>query len=244
MNTYETIRGILDSSSYTVAMCGTDMMKESGMPGMRSPEMSFKVEKEFGYSPEEIYTSLFLTNRPDTFFKYYREYMLTPELEPSEGFKALARLEGQGKLQCCIENNMHDLIRKGGCKNVISLHGTMNNNACPRCGRRYTMEWVRDQDRVPLCEDCLVPVRPMVRLFGEQVDNSLMTEAANEIGKAEVLLLLGTTMNSGLCDGYVQYFQGKTMIIIHGQEHFMDEKADIVLIEEVKEALPKIVDMK
>ena len=29
MNEYEMIRDILDKSSYTVAMCGTDMMKES-----------------------------------------------------------------------------------------------------------------------------------------------------------------------------------------------------------------------
>ena len=32
MNEYEMIRGVLEHSSYTVAMCGTDMMKESGMP--------------------------------------------------------------------------------------------------------------------------------------------------------------------------------------------------------------------
>ena len=57
----------------------------------------------------------------------------------------------------------------------------------------------------------------------------------------KVLLLLGTSINSGLCDGYVQYFKGKTMIIISAQKHFTDEKADLVLHEEVKTALPKIV---
>ena len=69
----------------------------------------------------------------------------------------------------------------------------------------------------------------------------MMTNAVGEIAKAEVLLLLGTSINSGLCDGYVQYFQGKTMIIINAPKHFLDEKADIVLHEEVKTALPKIV---
>ena len=241
MSVYDKIRDILEESSYTVAMCGTDMMKESGMPGMRSPEMSFKVEQEYGYSPEEIYTSVFLTNRPHIFFKYYRDYMLKPPLEPSDGFKALAELEKRGKLQCSIENNMHNLIRRGGCEKVISLHGSMDNNICPRCGRKYSMEFVRDQERVPLCEDCLVPVRPQVRLFGEQVDNTLMTRAADEITKAEVLLILGSSLNSGLCEEYVQYYQGSNMIIIHSQEHYLDDRADMVLIEEVKEAMPKIV---
>lgn len=40
MNDYELIRNILDKSRYTVAMCGTDMMKESGMPSLRAPEIA------------------------------------------------------------------------------------------------------------------------------------------------------------------------------------------------------------
>ena len=93
MNDYEMIRDILDRSSYTVAMCGTDMMKESGMPSLRAPEIAYEVEKEFGYSPEEIFSSVFYVNRTEIFFKYYREKMLQPPLEPSDGFYALAELE-------------------------------------------------------------------------------------------------------------------------------------------------------
>lgn len=74
MNDYELIRNILDKSRYTVAMCGTDMMKESGMPSLRAPEIAYQVEQEFGYSPEEIFSSIFYVNRPETFFKYYREW--------------------------------------------------------------------------------------------------------------------------------------------------------------------------
>ena len=73
MNEYEMIRDILDKSSYTVAMCGTDMMKESGMPSLRAPEIAYQVEKEYGYSPEEIFSSVFYTNRTETFFNYYRK---------------------------------------------------------------------------------------------------------------------------------------------------------------------------
>ena len=68
MNDYELIRNILDKSRYTVAMCGTDMMKESGMPSLRAPEIAYQVEQEFGYSPEEIFSSIFYVNRPETCF--------------------------------------------------------------------------------------------------------------------------------------------------------------------------------
>lgn len=79
------------------------------MPSLRAPEIAYQVEKEFGYSPEEIFSSVFYANRPDTFFKYYREWMLKPHLEPSAGFYALAELEKRGKLQCSIANNVHNL---------------------------------------------------------------------------------------------------------------------------------------
>ena len=86
-------------------------------------------------------------------------------------------------------------------------------------------------------------IRPKVLLFGEQVDNRMMTAAVEEISKAQVLLLLGTSIGSGLCERYVKYFEGETLIIINAAEHFTDEKADIVLREEVKMALPKIVGL-
>ena len=241
MDKYQMIRDILGKSSYTVAMCGTDMMKESGMPSLRAPEKAFKVEKEYGYSPEEIFVSVFYVNRTETFFKYYREEMLKPPLEPSEGFYALAELERRGQLQCSIANNVHNLPGRAGCQKVLNLHGTIYDNECPRCGKKYPMEYIRDSRRIPLCEKCLVPVRPKVLLFGEQVDNQMMTRAVEEISRADVLLLLGTTVNSGLCERYVKYFEGSKMILINGQEHYLDEKADIVLYEEVKSALPKIV---
>ena len=46
MNKYEVIRDILENSSYTVAMCGTEMMKESGMPSLRARSEERRVGKE------------------------------------------------------------------------------------------------------------------------------------------------------------------------------------------------------
>lgn len=238
---YDRIREILDKSSYTVALCGTGMMKESGMVSVRAPERAYDIEIKYGYSPEEIFTSVFYTNRPEMFFKYYREEMLKPKLEPSEGFAALAELERRGKLQCCITNNVYDLPKRAGCEKVLNLHGTIFENSCPHCGRKYPMEYIRDMNRVPLCEDCQLPIRPGVLLFGEQVDNQVMTKAVEEVQKAEVLLVLGSQLNSGLCEGYLRYFQGHTLVLIHTHSHYLDTQAEVSVTESVKDALPKIV---
>lgn len=94
MNDYERIRDILDKSSYTVAMCGTDMMKESGMPSLRAPEIAYQVEKEFGYSPEEIFSSVFYANPPGYLFQ------ILPGMDaeaPSGAQCRLLRAGGAGK---------------------------------------------------------------------------------------------------------------------------------------------------
>ena len=118
------------------------MMKESGMPSLRAPEIAYQVEKEYGYSPEEIFSSVFYTNRTETLFNYYRKYMLMPPLQPSDGFYALAELEKRGKLQCSIANNVHNLPGRAGCTKILNLHGTIYDNECPRCGKKYSMEYM------------------------------------------------------------------------------------------------------
>jgi len=52
------------------------------------------------------------------------------------------------------------------------------------------------------------------------------------VEKAEVLLLLGTTMQSEVFSNYVRYYNGHNLIIIHKEEHYMDHKADLVIVEE------------
>lgn len=238
---YERVRKELENSNYTIAFCGTGMMKESGMPSMRAPEIAYEVEKKYGYSPEEIFSSAFYATRTETFFEYYRNEMLGKPLEPSRAFYALAELEKRGKLQCCITNNVYNLPGRAGCGNVINLHGIVEDNRCPHCGKKYDLLYVRNSRRIPLCRDCMTTVRPQVLLFGEMVDNQLMTRAVEQIEGADVLLVLGTTLNSGLCEGYVDYFKGKTLVLINSTEHYLDKAADLVIYEEVREALPKIV---
>ena len=59
-----------------------------------------------------------------------------------------------------------------------------------------------------------------------------MTRTTEEIGKAEVLLLLGTTLNSDVFSHYIRYFSGKHLILIHKAEHYTDNKADLIIIDE------------
>lgn len=102
------------------------------------------------------------------------------------------------------------------------------------------MEYILNSKRVPICETCNIPVRPLVSLFGEMIDSQRMTKATVEIDKADVLMLLGTNVDSEVFGQYIKYFKGNWMVIIHQTEHFKDKVADLVIIDQPRNVLPKL----
>ena len=98
-----TLRRILDESSYTVALCGSGMMEEGGYIGVKNPDKAYDIEKKYGYSPEEIFTSAFYNTRPKLFFDFYKQEMLNGGPEPTESEAVLEKMEQDGKLQCIIQ---------------------------------------------------------------------------------------------------------------------------------------------
>lgn len=233
-----TLRRILDGSAYTVALCGSGMMEEGGFFAIKAGDRAYEIEQKYGYSTEEIFTSSFYTARPMQFFEFYREEILKHIPETTESGTALAQMERAGKLQCIISSNIFEQGKRAGCKNMIYLHGSVYHNECPKCGRKYPMEYVRDAKGIPACESCGFPIRPGVYLFGEMVDSGLLSRAVDEIAKADVLLLLGTSLNSEVFGNYIKYFGGKYLIIIHKHSHYLDDTADMVFLDHPRNILP------
>ncbi|MEY8337572.1 Sir2 family NAD-dependent protein deacetylase [Lachnospiraceae bacterium 62-35] len=234
------LRRALDESKYTVVLGGSGLLEESGYLVLKNPDKAYDIESKYGVSPEYIYSSAYYNTRTDQFFDFYKNEMINVDLEPNESVKALAAMEAAGKLQCMVTSNVFDLPRRGGVKNVINLHGSVYQNVCPHCRKEYSLEYMRAAKKVPLCESCHSVIRPKVSLFGEMVDSQVMTRTTEEIEKAEVLLLLGTSMASHVFKNYIRYFNGKTLAIIHKEPHYTDNKADIIIYGMPKEILPQL----
>ncbi len=233
------LQKILDESRYTVALCGSGMIEEGGSANMKNQDLAYKIEQKYGYCTDELYSSAFYNARSELFFTFYRNEILThcPELTASG--PALAALEKNGHLHCVITSNIYDIPRRGGCKNVINLHGSIYENQCPRCKKQYTLEYIQNYPRkVPLCEKCNIPVRPLISLFGEMVDSQRMTKTTLEISKADTLLLLGTSMDSDVFSQYIKYFAGQRIVIIHKKEHYRDGDASMAILDCPKNVLP------
>ena len=216
---------ILKESRYTTVLSGFAMLLENGYPSIRDGDVSYDIERKYGYSMEEMFSSAFYSTRKEQFYEFYRNEMLSQlETPPGKGFREMAELERRGLFQCIITRRIYGLPRRAGCRNVIDLHGNVYDNFA----------------RVPLCEDCKTPVRPRVCLFGEMVDNSVITRAAKEIQKADVLLVLGSHLNSYLCSQLINYYEGDKLILVNETAHHAERFADIVVHKRVDDLLEQL----
>lgn len=238
----QTFKNILNSSRYTVALCGSGLLKECGYSGMRSLDIAYDIENRYGDSPEYIYSSAYFNTRPEKFFKFFKSEVLNVKIEPSETFFALAELEKQEKLQTIISKNCFSLSERAGCKNVYNIYGTIYENACSHCGKEYPIEFMKQAPSIPLCEECGHIVRPKVKLFGEMLDHDIITTVADEVAKADVLLLLGTTLESYTYKNYIKYFRGNSIVVIHQNPHYSDARTNLVFLDRPKNVLPKLLE--
>ena len=136
---YEYLKKVLDDSHYTVALCGSGILAETGCRTFQNQDYAYEIEQKYGRSPEDIFASAYYMTRPDSFFEFYRAEVLEKDWKPSESCYALKKLEDAGKIQCILSDNIFDLEKRAGCSNVLSLRGSIYQNRCPKCGQEYPM---------------------------------------------------------------------------------------------------------
>ena len=230
----------LDNSEYTVVLCGSGMLEELNLLALKTPERAYEIEDKYGVSPEYIFSDGFYSTRTDRFFEFYRNEMLI-DIGESKTAMALARLQKEGKIQSIITSNIYDLCQRAGCENVIALHGSIYNNKCSHCGKSFPMEYIKSTNKVPTCDECGAVIRPQISLFGDMIDAHLIALTATEIEKADVLLILGSSIESEVFSSYIKYFNGSKLVVIHKDSHLKDKYADLLFYDQPANVIPKLL---
>lgn len=237
----EKVKQIIENSQYLVCLCEKGMLEETGYKDLEYSDTAYDVEEQYGHATEEIFNSAFYATRKEQFFHFYRNEILCANVNPNKGYEALKVLEDRGRLKTIITTGIYSLPQRVGCQNVIELHGNINRNECPHCHKKYSVEFMRNAQKVPVCTECGTVVRPGVFLYGEMLDNAVMTQAMQETEKADVLLVCGSSFNGLTCSNCVRYFKGEKIILINRENNYADKKADIVIYGEVSEVLSQLV---
>jgi len=115
--------------------------------------------------------------------------------KPNPGHLALAELERAGALHGLITQNIDDLHRQGGSRNLLEIHGNFRLLRCLGCNRRFDPETLPvDPDALPPhCPDCGDLVKGDTVQFGEPIPADVLERCFEEVEAADCMLVAGTS---------------------------------------------------
>ncbi len=216
----------VNHSNSIVFFGGAGVSTESGIPDFRSVDGLYN--QSYAYPPEQILSHSFYRQRPEEFFRFYRNKMLFPDAEPSTTHKVLARLEAEGKLQGVITQNIDGLHQKAGSKHVIELHGSVLRNYCEKCNKFYGIDAIISSTGIPHCT-CGGRIKPDVVLYEESLNDANITEALRLIREAEVLIVGGTSLGVYPAAGLIDDYRGNKLVLVNKSSTPYDKKADLLI---------------
>ena len=227
MEQIEKLREIVNGSSNIVFFGGAGVSTESGIPDFRSVDGLY--HQTYDYPPETILSHTFYRQKPEEFFRFYRNKMLCLDAKPNAAHLKLAQWEKEGKLKAVITQNIDGLHQAAGSREVLELHGSVLRNYCEECGKFFDAEYMLHSEGVPKCDACGGPVKPDVVLYEEGLNDETLRSAISYIRNADVLIIGGTSLVVYPAAGLIDYYRGDKLVLVNKTPTGRDNMADLVV---------------
>jgi NAD-dependent deacetylase len=183
------------SSEYCVALTGAGISTLSGIKDFRGKDGFYKQKQ---IDADKIFDLSYFLSDPSYYYMNTKEFIYNlEEKQPNIVHRTLAKLEKQGILKATITQNIDILHQKAGSKKVIEVHGSPKEHNCLDCGKKYSYEEIQDclrKNEVPYCNSCQGIIKPQITFFGECLDETALTSASREAEKADLMLVLGSSL--------------------------------------------------
>ena len=232
------LKEIVEESERMVFFGGAGVSTESGIPDFRSVDGLYN--QKYKYPPETIISHSFYMRDPEEFYRFYKDKMIYRDAKPNMAHKKLAELEAQGKLAAIVTQNIDGLHQMAGSKNVIELHGSIHRNYCTKCHHFYDESYILNTSGIPKCPSCGGIIKPDVVLYEEPLNNDVVAKAVETIQKADVLIVMGTSLVVYPAAGLIRYFYGDKLVLINKDATPYDNMADFAIHSSFSAILPKI----
>lgn len=233
---------ILRDSDNIVFFGGAGISTASGIPDFRSSNGLYSKKLNRNFTPEQAVSHTFFLKYPEEFFDFYKENLVYPKAKPNDCHIALAKLEELGKLKAVVTQNIDGLHQAAGSKIVYELHGSVLRNYCMKCHTFYNVDYVMEQEGVPHCEKCNGVIKPDVVLYEEGLDDQIVSGAIEAIKRADTLIIGGTSLVVYPAAGLINYFTGKNLILINKSATSADNRADLVINEDIAKVMKEALE--
>ncbi len=211
---------LLAGVSTVTVLTGAGVSTGSGIPDYRDRDGEWK------HAPPMQYAEFSGSDaaRRRYWARSYVGWQRFGKARPNAAHHALARLEGAGRIDTVITQNVDRLHSLAGSRNVIDLHGDLSKVRCIDCDdmslrHRFQRElkdanpdWHahvsgyrpdgdvelaatgQDDFRVPGCRKCGGRIKPDVVMFGESVPRLRVEAAMSAVDRSGALLVVGSSL--------------------------------------------------
>ena len=212
--------GFLREHSPLTVLTGAGCSTESGIPEYRDDDGNWMHQQPMQFADFVNDAS----NRRRYWAQSFAGWHRISNAKPNAAHRAIANLEQCGFVSCVITQNVDNLHRAAGSRNVIDLHGVLKRIRCLDCGTtdsRHAFQ-ARLQDsnpdwdvaitaiapdgdarisvenlrlfKVPGCLYCGGVVKPHVVFFGESVPAFRVSKANAFLRQSDALLVVGSSL--------------------------------------------------
>jgi NAD-dependent SIR2 family protein deacetylase len=216
----EQLRQWLSTHDRIFVLTGAGISTASGIPDYRGPDGLWKRSAPITYQA--------FMRDPAMRARYWmRSFIGWPAVahaQPNRAHEALMELESQGRITMLVTQNVDGLHARAGHRDVIDLHGRIDQVVCLDCESRVDRldvqrrlrdanpDWTNltatsapdgDADfehasaadfRSPQCIDCGGLLKPDVVFFGENVPRARVADAQAALRKADAMLVVGSSL--------------------------------------------------
>ncbi len=186
---YEEIISEIKKSKNVVALTGSGVSAESGIPTFRGKNGLWK-----NFRAEELATPHAFSQNPKLVWEWYdwRRGIIAP-VKPNPAHKVLALWEKEFPEFYLITQNIDGLHQKAGSKRIIELHGNIWQVKCTQEGTVSFNFEVPLKEIPPICPNCQSLLRPNVVWFGESLDQSKLNQAIRLSTECDIMFVIGTS---------------------------------------------------
>lgn len=244
----ETVARWIEEADRVIVFTGAGVSTESGIPDFRSAGGLWE-----RYDPGEFTYQRFLTSDASrrTYWKMHAEfYRLLSSVKPNPFHQACVDLEGMGKLDCVITQNVDNLHQSAGLPpgKVIELHGNALEVSCLECPQRYSraevQRWLEAGEEVPRCRRCKGLVKPRTISFGQAMPVQEMQEAIERSRRCGLFLVAGSSLvvEPAASIPLLAKEAGARLVIVNMSPTAHDSAADLVIRAGTGEVLQQIIE--
>lgn len=235
----ERLQSRIEQARAVVAFTGAGVSAESGIPTYRGTGGVWNA-----YDPDKYANIRFFLSDPSYYWNFFKDvrYPALREAKPNAAHRKLAEMEGSGRLQAIITQNIDGLHQEAGSGAVLELHGNTRSFSCLSCSEQHELEEVRSLLEVqlpPPCRACGGQLKPDVVMFGESLPAETLQAAKERAAECDLFLAIGSSLvvQPAASLPVLAKKSGAALAIINPDPTRLDDLADLVLRESASSAL-------